>query len=468
MTEKANKAITLAEQESCRLGHNFVGTEQILIGLFLEGEGIAARALKSMGATLHVLRVEAEKIIGRGTGSGSSSLALTPRTKKLMELSWEEAQNIGDNYIDTEHLLLGLLRENKGSAAKVLAGCGIDAANLRAQVYRLLDKKESISTINPSANISETPTLDQFSESFKQASPDEDFDPVVARDKEINRVIRILGRKDRANPLLLGERGAGKSAVVAELARRIEAAEVPDYLLGRKILRLDVLYLLAHRESSNLMKECLAEARAGKIILLIDEFHKLLSPGKNLARQDVSYILNWFLSHAGVTCIATAPLPEFRRTAGKQGVLARHFQPVLINPAGPEDALAMLNSLKGRLEKHHEVSISDAAVEAAVRLSDETITSGFLPDKAVNVLDEACRLVSLRHPSAVALMKSNLAKIRREKDICIRSQQFARAASLREQEASLVENLQNAQIPGDIPIVSRDDIVEVINQWSGI
>jgi ATP-dependent Clp protease ATP-binding subunit ClpC len=466
LNEQATRAIMLAEEESRRLGHNFVGTEQILLGLIGEGKGIAAVSLKSMGANLKDLRVEVEKIIGRGPGTDSESIPFTPRAKKVMEMSWEEARLLGDNYIGTEHLLLGLIREGKGSASKVLTSCKIEAANLACHVHRILDSKKNCGPAACRAGLSETPTLDQFGSDLTQAERDGQLDPVVARDREINRVIRIAGRRTRPHPLLVGENGVGKSAVVSGLVRRINNLEVPDYLQNRRVVRLDILYLLAQPDSGNLIKECLAEAQALNLILIIDEMHLLLAPGDNRCRQDASYLLNFFLSQTKIHCIGSAPLGPYQKVKGACSPLARQFQPVLIPPPGAEDAATMLRSLQEIMEKYYEVAISDQAIEQAIKLSDQLIKDEFLPGKAVDILEEACRLVSLRFPGLVAAMKSDLARIRRDKETCISHQHFAEASTLREQETSLAEKLRNIQQTSETAVVGSDDIIEIVDQWT--
>ena len=466
LTESANRVLNAAQEESRRLGHNLVGTEQILFGLVAESSGIAAKSLKSMGVSLRDVRNEIERLSGRNNGEPvPESIPLTSRAKKTLELSWDEAQEYGDNFVSSEHLLLGILRLGKGDALEILARLEIDVEKLRHHVIYQIGKRKAATTWTVMRGISETPTLDQFGVDLSSAEKDGQLDPVVCRDVEIERLIRILGRRDKANPLLIGERGVGKSAIVHGFVKRIQRGLVPAPLQNSRVVRLDLLYLLAHRDSTNLLKECLAEAQAGRIILVIDEIQYLFAHAAQSAQEEASFMVNWFVSHKKVTCIGMATLSEFRKLEGMHGALIRHFQTLMVNPPGIEDSIQILSAISQKLGQHHQVKISADAIEHAVKLSVQVLRETFLPDKAIDVLDEACQSVSLLNPSLISSLSTEIIRVRKEKESNLRNQQFEDAAKLRALETQLSDKLHEIRYTNELPVVEASDIEKILEQW---
>ncbi len=465
-TEKAIKVIMLAQEEARRLGHNFVGTEQVLLGLIGEGTGVAAKTLKSMGVNLKDARAEVEKIIGRGSGFVAVEIPFTPRAKRVLELSWDEARQLGHNYIGTEHLLLGLIREGEGVAARVLENLGVDLNKVRSNVIKMLgDTKpqssgstsgSSSSSSTSSGGKTKTPSLDEFGRDLTLAAQELRLDPVVGREKEIERVIQILARRTKNNPVLLGEPGVGKTAIAEGLAIRIVNAEVPDVLDGKKIIQLDMGLLVAgtkyRGEFEERLKKIMDEIRqAGNIILVIDEMHTLIGAGAAEGAIDAANILKPALSRGEIQVIGATTSDEYRRYIEKDSALERRFQPVIIDEPSVDDSIEILKGLKPKYEEHHGLIISDDAIVTAVNLSSKYINDRFLPDKAIDVIDEASSKVRLKAskmcPEAKELEKE-LKDLIKQKEDAIRNQEFETASQLRDDEADL-----------------RDKIREVSNQW---
>ncbi|MFM7888328.1 MAG: ATP-dependent Clp protease ATP-binding subunit, partial [Pseudanabaena sp.] len=407
-TEKAIKVIMLAQEEARRLGHNFVGTEQILLGLIGEGTGVAAKVLKSMGVNLKDARIEVEKIIGRGSGFVAVEIPFTPRAKRVLELSLEEARQLGHNYIGTEHLLLGLIREGEGVAARVLENLGVDLSKVRTQVIRMLGETAEVSAGGGSSGRTKTPTLDEFGSNLTQLAQDGKLDPVVGREKEIERVIQILGRRTKNNPVLIGEPGVGKTAIAEGLAQRISNSDIPDILQEKRVVTLDVGLLVAgtkyRGEFEERLKKIMEEIRtAGNVILVIDEVHTLIGAGAAEGAIDAANILKPALARGELQCIGATTLDEYRKHIERDAALERRFQPVMVGEPSVEETIEILIGLRQRYEEHHKLKIDDEALVAAARLSDRYISDRFLPDKAIDLIDEAgsrVRLINAQLPPA--------------------------------------------------------------------
>jgi ATP-dependent Clp protease ATP-binding subunit ClpC len=484
-TEKAIKVIMLAQEEARRLGHNFVGTEQILLGLIGEGTGIAAKTLKSMGVNLKDARVEVEKIIGRGSGFVAVEIPFTPRAKRVLELSWDEARQLGHNYIGTEHLLLGLIREGEGVAARVLENLGVDLTKVRSHVIRLLGESGAATagaTTSAGTGRSKTPTLDEFGVNLTQAGQEGRLDPVVGREKEIERVIQILGRRTKNNPVLIGEPGVGKTAIAEGLAIRIANADVPDILMDKKIVQLDIGLLVAgtkyRGEFEERLKKIMDEIRgAGNVMLVIDELHTLIGAGAAEGAIDAANILKPALSRGELQCIGATTMDEYRKHIERDAALERRFQPVIIDPPSVDETVEILRGLRPKYEEHHRLIISDEAIDQATKLSDRYISDRFLPDKAIDIIDEASSRVRLRAsslPPEGKEVERELRKVRRDKEMAIRNQEFEKAASLREQETKLSERIREIQTQWkqkqetEKPIVTGEEVAYVVSSWTGI
>ena len=488
-TEKAIKVIMLAQEEARRLGHNFVGTEQVLLGLIGEGTGVAAKTLKSMGVNLKDARTEVEKIIGRGSGFVAVEIPFTPRAKRVLELSWDEARQLGHNYIGTEHLLLGLIREGEGVAARVLENLGVDLNKIRSNVVKILgeSKPQTVSSGAGSSSSSsttkaKTPSLDEFGTDLTLAAAELRLDPVIGREKEIERVIQILARRTKNNPVLLGEPGVGKTAVVEGLALRIVNSEVPDILDGKKVVQLDMGLLIAgtkyRGEFEERLKKIMDEIRqAGNVILVIDEMHTLIGAGAAEGAIDAANILKPALSRGEIQVIGATTLDEYRKHIEKDTALERRFQSIIIEEPTIDDSIEIIRGLKPKYEEHHRLIISDEAIVAAVKLSSKYITDRFLPDKAIDVLDEASSKVRLKvsslSPEGKELDKE-LRAIIKEKEDAIRNQEFEKASQLRDDEADMKERIREVseewrnEHDANKPVVTEEHIAEVIGMMTGV
>ena len=490
-TEKAIKVIMLAQEEARRLGHNFVGTEQVLLGLIGEGTGVAAKTLKSMGVNLKDARVEVEKIIGRGSGFVAVEIPFTPRAKRVLELSWDEARQLGHNYIGTEHLLLGLIREGEGVAARVLENLGIDLNKIRSNVVKMLGETKpqtatsgvgASSSSSSSASKAKTPSLDEFGTDLTLAAQELRLDPVIGREKEIERVIQILARRTKNNPVLLGEPGVGKTAVAEGLAIRIVNAEVPDILDGKKVVQLDMGLLVAgtkyRGEFEERLKKIMDEIRqAGNIILVIDEMHTLIGAGAAEGAIDAANILKPALSRGEIQVIGATTLDEYRKYVEKDSALERRFQSIIIDEPSIDETIQIIKGIRPKYEEHHKLNISDEAIVASVKLSSKYITDRFLPDKAIDVLDEASSKVRLQvsslSPEGKELDKELRALIK-EKEDAIRNQEFERASQLRDDEADLKDKIREVSVKckeeqeANKPTVTEEHIAEVISTMTGV
>ncbi|MEA5616910.1 ATP-dependent Clp protease ATP-binding subunit [Cronbergia sp. UHCC 0137] len=482
-TEKAIKVIMLAQEEARRLGHNFVGTEQILLGLIGEGTGVAAKVLKSMGVNLKDARIEVEKIIGRGSGFVAVEIPFTPRAKRVLELSLEEARQLGHNYIGTEHLLLGLIREGEGVAARVLENLGVDLSKVRTQVIRMLGETAEVSPGGPSGR-TKTPTLDEFGSNLTQMAVDNKLDPVVGRAKEIERVIQILGRRTKNNPVLIGEPGVGKTAIAEGLASRIANKDVPDILEDKRVMTLDIGLLVAgtkyRGEFEERLKKIMDEIRsAGNVILVIDEVHTLIGAGAAEGAIDAANILKPALARGELQCIGATTLDEYRKHIERDAALERRFQPVMVGEPSVDETIEILYGLRDRYEQHHKLKISDEALVAAAKLSDRYISDRYLPDKAIDLVDEAgsrVRLINSQLPPAAKELDKELRQILKEKDDAVRSQDFDRAGELRDREMeikaeirAIAQNKTNATGGDGLePVVTEEDIAHIVASWTGV
>ncbi len=499
-TEKAIKVIMLAQEEARRLGHNFVGTEQILLGLIGEGTGVAAKVLKSLGVNLKDSRIEVEKIIGRGSGFVAVEIPFTPRAKRVLELSLEEARQLGHNYIGTEHLLLGLIREGEGVAARVLENLSIDLGKVRTQVIRMLGETAEVgSGSNASKGNLKTATLDEFGTNLTKLASESKLDPVVGRYAEIDRVVQILGRRTKNNPVLIGEPGVGKTAIAEGLAQRIQLGDIPDILEDKRVLTLDIGLLVAgtkyRGEFEERLKKIMEEIKsAGNVILVIDEVHTLIGAGAAEGAIDAANILKPALARGELQCIGATTLDEYRKHIERDAALERRFQPVMVGEPSIEDTIEILKGLRERYEQHHRLKITDEALEAAAHLGDRYISDRFLPDKAIDLIDEAgsrVRLINSKLPPEAKQIDKELRQIQKKKEESVRDQNFDQAGQLREQEMELsakikevLESKKESTAKDESstdtntakndskllqnPTVSEEDVAHIVASWTGV
>lgn len=481
-TERAQRVLSLAQEEAVRLGHNSIGTEHILLGLIREGEGIAAKALMNLGLSLEKIQEEVETLIGRGQEKPLNT-PYTPRAKKVIELSFDEARKLGHTYVGTEHILLGLIREGEGVAARVLNNLGVSLNKARQQVLQLLGNSEVLTSASTGGQKSAgTPTLDSLARDLTALAKEGALDPVVGREKEIERVIQVLSRRTKNNPVLIGEPGVGKTAIVEGLAQRIVNNEIPETLRDKRVLTLDMGTVVAgtkyRGEFEDRLKKIMDEIRqAGNVILFIDELHTLIGAGGAEGAIDASNILKPALARGELQTVGATTIDEYRKYIEKDAALERRFQPILVDEPTPEDAIKILHGLRDRYEAHHRVKISDAAIEAAVMLSDRYITDRFLPDKAIDLIDEAASRVRLNAytiPPNIKELEKELEEVRKEKDSAVQSQEFEKAAAFRDREQKLREELERVkqawkEKQGQTDAeVTPDDIAEIVSSWTGI
>ncbi|KAL6843460.1 hypothetical protein ACP4OV_026782 [Aristida adscensionis] len=489
-TEKAIKVIMLAQEEARRLGHNFVGTEQILLGLIGEGTGIAAKVLKSMGINLKDARVEVEKIIGRGSGFVAVEIPFTPRAKRVLELSLEEARQLGHNYIGSEHLLLGLLREGEGVAARVLESLGADPNNIRTQVIRMVgESTEAVGAgVGGGSSGQKMPTLEEYGTNLTKLAEEGKLDPVVGRQGQIERVTQILGRRTKNNPCLIGEPGVGKTAIAEGLAQRIANGDVPETIEGKKVVTLDMGLLVAgtkyRGEFEERLKKLMEEIKQNEdIILFIDEVHTLIGAGAAEGAIDAANILKPALARGELQCIGATTLDEYRKHIEKDPALERRFQPVKVPEPTVDETIQILRGLRERYELHHKLRYTDEALIAAAQLSYQYISDRFLPDKAIDLIDEAGSRVRLRHaqlPDEAKELDKELRQITKQKNEAVRGQDFEKAGELRDREMELKaqitaiidkskEMIKAETESGEVgPLVSEADIQHIVSSWTGI
>lgn len=487
-TDRAIKSIMLAQEEARRLGHNLVGTEQILLGLLREGTSVAAIVLKEMDVTLESTRKVVERIIGRGSGFVPAEIPFTPKAKRLFELSFKEARQLGHNYIGPEHLLLAILQDSDSVAGKVLQSLGVNPATARTKLIQAIGEvAAAASARGPGTSMmggtSKSATLEEFGRNLTQLAAEGKLDPVVGRVKEIERIIQILGRRTKNNPVLLGEPGVGKTAIAEGLAQRITDKNVPELLENKQVISLDIGSLISgtrfRGDFEERIKNIMAEVRqAGNIILVIDEIHTLVGAGALEGGLDAANMLKPALSRGELQCVGATTLDEYRKHIERDAALERRFQPIMVGEPSVEETIEILQGLRDAYEQHHRVEISDSALDAAAKLSDRYISDRFLPDKAIDLIDEAGSRVHLIHcqPSpATRDIKRQLRQVSKEKEEAVRLQDFEKAAQLRDREQELEGELQailqeetDADTPVQTPLVNEQDIAHIVSSWTGV
>ncbi len=482
-TERARKVLTLANEEAQRFNHNYIGTEHILLGLVREGDGVAARVLANLGIELPKVRSAVEFIIGRGDRMVMGEIGLTPRAKKVIELAVDEARRLNHHYIGTEHLLLGLVREGEGIAAGVLESLGVSLEKVRTQVIQVLNSSGGYQQGQggPQKGPSKTPYLDALATDLTALATSGKLDPVIGRKKEIERVIQILSRRTKNNPALIGEPGVGKTAIVEGLAQRIIAGEVPETLLGKRVLALDIGALVAgtkyRGEFEERLKKVVAELKDSQSILFIDEMHTLVGAGAAEGAVDAANILKPALSRGELQTIGATTLDEYRKYIERDAALERRFQPVQVEEPTVEETLAILRGVVSRFEDHHHLTITDEALKAAATLAARYVPDRFMPDKAIDLIDEAASRVRLYRSSAPTNIREamqELEMLRKEKDSAVHGEDFSRAAELVERERRLAERIRQmeagweAEKTDEKPFVTEEDIAQIVSMWTGI
>jgi len=479
-SERARRVLTIAQEEARNLNHSYIGTEHILLGLVREEDGVAARVLTNLGIGLGKVRSAVEFIIGRGEKPGSGETGLTPRAKKVIELAIDEARQMGHNYIGTEHLLLGLLREGEGVASSVLDSFGITLERARAEVAHILTQGTPKTRLTRST--SRTPALDQLGIDLTEAARKGKLDPIIGRHKEIERVIQILSRRTKNNPALIGEPGVGKTAIVEGLAQHIVAGDVPETLENKRLISLDMGSLVAgtkyRGEFEERLKKIIDEIKtAGNCVIFIDEFHTMVGAGAAEGAVDAANILKPSLARGELQCIGATTLDDFRKYVERDAALERRFQPVLVEEPSVDETMAILKGIRERYEEHHHLKISDEALSAAATLASRYIPDRFLPDKAIDLVDEAASRVRIRHstvPISLKQIREQLDSVRKDKDAALATQQYDYAGELREREVQLEEKgkqteaeWRSEQGQEDV-VVKKEDIAEVVSMWIGV
>jgi len=480
-TERARKVILLAKEEAKRFNHDYIGTEHILLGLIREGEGVAAAVLQKLGLSPEKIRLEVEKLVQSGPSTMvSGDIPFTPKAKKVIELAMEEARSLGHNYIGTEHLLLGLIREGEGVASQVLMNLGLDLNRVRNEVIALLGSSGPAPSGGGSKT--KTPALDAFGRDLTKLAQDGKLDPVIGRKDEIERVIQILARRTKNNPVLLGEAGVGKTAIVEGLAQMVIKGDVPEILRDKRVIILDLALMVAGTKYRGQFEERIKAVmdeirRSEHIILFIDELHTLVGAGSAEGAIDASNILKPALSRGEIQCIGATTLDEYRKYIEKDAALERRFQTIVVEPPSVTDTVEILKGLRDKYEAHHRVKYLDEALEAAAKFSDRYIAGRFLPDKAIDLIDEAgsrARLSVLTVPPDVKELEEKIESIRKEKESAIKGQDFELAASLRDQEREAKERLERVRqewkkAKGDaMPVITSEDIAVVVSKWTGV
>ncbi len=482
-TERARRVLTLAQEEAHRFNHNYIGTEHILLGLVREGDGVAAKVLSNLGVELNKVRSAVEFIIGRGDRTVLGEIGLTPRAKKVIELAVDEARRLGHSYIGTEHLLLGLVREGEGIAAGVLESLGVNIERVRAETARILSQSSpQAAAAGGPRQASRTPTVDQLGIELTAAARSGQLDPVIGRSTELERVVQILSRRTKNNPVLIGEPGVGKTAIAELLAQRISSGDVPETLRERRLLTLDIGSLVAgtkyRGEFEERLKKVIEEIKtAGNCILFVDELHMLVGAGAAEGAVDAANILKPALARGELQCIGATTLDEYRKHIERDAALERRFQPIVVEEPTVEETVEILRGIRGRYEEHHNLKISGEALAAAARMSDRYVTERFLPDKAIDLIDEASSRVRIRRaatpPSSQEALRG-LESLRRERDQATEAQQLEYASELSDREQKLQIKITEMGEWGEgrggvaTPVVSEEDIAEVVAMWTGI
>ena len=479
-TERAQRVMVLSQEEARRLGHSVVGTEHILLGLIAEGEDVAARALLSLGISIDQVRAEVERIIGRGEKPTEGPIGFTPRSKRVLELAFDEARRLGHTYIGTEHLLLGLIREGEGVAAQVLHNLGADLEKVRTQVTSQIGGSGQAKAQKPRSG--KTPTLDQYGRDLTAMAREGKLDPVIGREKEIQRVIQILSRRTKNNPVLIGEPGVGKTAIAEGLALKINSSDVPETLTNKRVVSLDLGSLVAgsklRGEFEERLKKVIEEIlAAGDVILFIDEMHTIIGAGAAEGAIDAANILKPALARGELQAIGATTLDEYQKYVERDAALERRFQPVMVDEPTVEETIEILQGLRDRYEAHHRVKIMDESIVAAARLADRYISDRFLPDKAIDLMDEAGSQVRLRGlvpPPALKELEAKIEETIIEKEAAIKNEQFEQAASLRDLEQKLQAELEEKRQEWrkdqgrQEAVVTPEDIAAIVASWTGI
>ncbi len=482
-TERARKVIILAKEEAKRFNHDYIGTEHILLGLIKEGEGVASAVLQNLGMSLESIRLEVEKLVQPGPPTVvSGDIPFTPKAKKVIELATDEARNLGHNYIGTEHLLLGLIREGEGVASQVLTNLGLDLNKVRQEVMSLLGAATPGYAQAASPVKSKTPSLDAFGRDLTALALEGKLDPVIGRKDEIERVIQTLSRRTKNNPVLLGEAGVGKTAIVEGLAQKIVKGDVPEILRDKRVIILDLALMVAGTKYRGQFEERIKAVmdeikRSENIIIFIDELHTLVGAGGAEGAIDASNILKPALSRGEMQCIGATTLDEYRKYIEKDAALERRFQTIMVEPPSVLETIGILKGLRDRYEAHHRVKFTDEALEAAAKLSEQYISGRYLPDKAIDLIDEAgshARLNVMITPPDIKEVEKNIEQVRKEKDAAVKGQDFEKAASLRDQERELKAQLERGrkewtrQKAEAYPHVVGEDIAEIVAKWTGV
>ncbi|MFH1776524.1 MAG: ATP-dependent Clp protease ATP-binding subunit [Candidatus Omnitrophota bacterium] len=485
-TERARKVILLAKEEAKRFNHDYIGTEHILLGLIKEGEGVAAAVLQNLNLSLDIIRLEVEKLVQAGPSTVTSGdIPFTPKAKKAIELAMSEARALGHNYIGTEHLLLGLIRETEGVASQVLLNLGLDLNKVRGEIMELLGTAmptyNSMST-GTGAEKRKTPAIDAFGRDLTKLAKDNKLDPVIGRKNEIERVIQILARRTKNNPVLLGEAGVGKTAIVEGLAQKIIAGDMPEVLRNRRVVILDLALMVAGTKYRGQFEERIKAVmdeikRSEDIIIFIDELHTLVGAGGAEGAIDASNILKPALARGEIQCIGATTMDEYRKYIEKDAALERRFQTIIVEPPTIKETIEILRGLRDKYEAHHRVKYADTALEAAAKLSDRYITGRFLPDKAVDIIDEAgsrARLMTMTAPPDLKDMEVKIEQLRKEKEAAVKAQDFEKAAKFRDQERESRTQLEKirrdwkeSRLEKRVE-VTAEDIAEIVSKWTGI
>jgi len=480
-SERARRVLTHAQEEAQRFGHNYIDTEHILLGLIAEEEGVASKVLSNMGVAPNKVRAAVEFVVGRGERSSIGEVGLTPRAKRVIEAAVDEARRLNHSYIGTEHLLLGLLREREGAAVGVLESFGVTFDKAQAEINSLLSQNVP-QPRGGARGTTRTPVLDQLGVDLTAAARSDKLDPIVDRNKEIERVIQILSRRTKNNPALIGEPGVGKTAVVEGLAHRVVAGDVPETLQGKRVVTLDIGSLVAgtkyRGEFEERLKKVIEEIKtAGNCVIFVDELHTIVGAGAAEGAVDASNILKPSLSRGEIQCIGATTLDDYRKHIEKDAALERRFQPVLVAEPTVEDTLEILRGIKERYEKHHRLTISDEALQSAASLAARYIPDRFLPDKAIDLMDEASSRVRIKRgtvPLSLTEARKALESVRKDKEAAISAQQYEYAGELRDREVQLMDKIKGmeqqwqAEQKQDKPVVSSEDIAEVVSMWMGI
>src|SRR5215470_11213645 len=492
-TERARQVVVLAQEEARTLKHNYIGTEHILLGLLREEEGLAARVLESLDITVERVRAQVVRIVGSGEEVTSGQIPFTPRAKKVLELALREALSLGHNYIGTEHILLGLVRENEGVAARILLDFDADSEKIRNEVIRMLSGPGSrqrgagsgggAGAAAQGEGKKSSKLLDQFGRNLTKLASEGKLDPVVGRETEIERIMQILSRRTKNNPVLIGEPGVGKTAVVEGLAQRITNADVPELLKGKQIYTLDLAALVAgskyRGEFEERLKKVMKEiTQRGDIILFIDELHNLVGAGAAEGAIDAASILKPALARGELQTVGATTLEEYRKYLERDSALERRFQKITVDQPSTEETVQILKGLRDRYEQHHKVNITEEALDAAADLADRYISDRFLPDKAIDLIDEAAsrmRIKSMTSPPVYRELEDEIEETRRAKEAAIEAQEFEKAANLRDKERRLTnkkreleEQWEAGEAEGERPAIGEEEIADIVSMWTGI